>query len=799
MKKILAVLLIFITAHQSSNADVSLGNRCEVFMPYAFLKNTVIYKADADAIANSEDYGQKQLPPEGKFHAWVVFSDRADNVTYNSPSTQSGEFSHLFFRERLKIAKIKNGFALVYREPIENTVYPNISDYAESRGWVPMKNLLLWTTCPTDSKGIYEKAILAANVDALDKINDMGRIYNNPETKTGNDRVKTDMNIYFVMKRGENDLVLLSSDYNLLGYSDQTLYGWVSESSFINWNQRSCLEPTWNLQDVNYFRGESVNIYIDESMTKSASHFVFGRSLNPVEKDGSPTQYRLPKEALRYPILDNDTGDSTIYKCTSFGQLGGSLNAAIDLQREIVGRTETIMDRIMHMNLIIVIDGTSSMKHFYAPIKEAIKKGANFIRPGYTFKVGVVIYRDYPDGEYMTECLPMVNQDDPRLAKFLDNGGEYGIKSVGTTWEEALYQGIAAALDYKRMGYSPDESNLMVIVGDCGNNENDNNINPDDLINKMLNSKMNLITFQVRRESQEAFLLFNQQLRSLMMSNVRSLYQRLSNNLKPRMKDVAYGYDLKTNLSEITKEDSEYYVFQVRQAEDGHEMDARILAELINNGLGDFADAIKKRIDLIANHGNIFKPNFGRDGLVQQLDSAVFFDFYGKDYYQKIKNTNTMIAFTGYTSKKNKLGRDYWKPIIFISSDEFDNLIQKLEPVNKVARGNSNSRTEYVAAMKALLRSLIPDIKEEDLDNTNLDEIQALIAGLNESTQAQKKGPSLIDIIDPKVISQAKYFEIVSTFARKYRELINIKNKGYRYQKSINNMNYYWIPIEDLP
>lgn len=796
MKKTLANIFFLICIFQIALADVTLGTRCEVFLPASFYSNSVLYKVDADAIANSSDYGQKQQPSGGSKRYWVAYSDRDNNTTYNSPSTESGEYSHLLWNEKVIIAKIKDGFALVYREPVVKAVYPSISEYAESRGWVPMKNLLLWTSCPTDSKGIYEKAILAANVDALDKVADMGRVYRNPTTKSGNDRVKTDMNIYFVMKHGENDLVLLSKDYNLGGSSDDRLYGWVSESSFIKWEQRSCLEPTWNLQDVSYFKGNSVNTYIDKTMTKRGSWFLFGRSQNPDEKEGSPYQYRLPKETLRFPILDNDTGDSTIYKCTTFGHLGGSLNAAIDLQREITLHLDKVMSKIMHMNLIIVIDGTSSMKPFYAPVKEAIKEGTKFIRPGYTFKVGVVIYRDYPDGEYVTEYLPMVEQDDPRLAKFLDNGGEYGIKSVAPTWEEALYQGISLGLDYKKMGYSQDESNLMVIVGDCGNNENDKKIDPDDLANKMLNSKMNLITFQVRRENQEAFLLFNQQLRSLMMSTVRGIYKKLSKNLKPRMKDVAYGYDLKSNLSDIVNEDSEYYVYQVRQADDGHEMDARILAALINNGLGDFADAIKKRLDLVVNQGNIFGPS--KDSLVQEVDSAVFYDMLGNELFHKVKESNTMIAFTGYTSKRDNSGRDYWKPIIFISTDEFVNLLQRLEPVNRISVEKKNDRKGYVDAMKALLRSLIPDISEEDMFNKNINEIMALISGLNESSQAFK-GPSLVDILDPKVVTDSEFFEIVTSFARKYRELNNIRTKGYRYQKTFNRVKYYWIPIDFLP
>ena len=143
MKKIFANIIFLIGIFQVAQADVSLGNRCEAFLPASFYSSTIIYKDEADAIANSNDYGQNQQPSLGKRY-WVAYSDREENTTYNSPSISSGEFSHLRFNETVRIAKIQNGFALVYREPVEAVAYPNISDNAETRGWVPMKNLLLW-------------------------------------------------------------------------------------------------------------------------------------------------------------------------------------------------------------------------------------------------------------------------------------------------------------------------------------------------------------------------------------------------------------------------------------------------------------------------------------------------------------------------------------------------------------------------------------------------------------------------------------------------------------------------------
>jgi len=800
MKNNLVYLAITLISVESAWADVNLGTRCEAFLPASFYSHSVIYKSDAEMVANSSTYGQDEKP-SGSKHYWIAYSDREGNTTYNGPSKSSGEYSHLFFNEKVRIAKIENDFALVYREPAVQSQYPNISTNAETRGWVPMKNLLLWITAPVDEKGIYEKALLAANIDAKEKVADMGRVYNNPLTRGGETLLKTDMNIYFIMKRGENGLVLLSEQFSLEGTSDRVLYGWVSESSYITWNQRSCLEPTWELEDVRYFTGKEVPIYAKPDKSRRAAGFVYGRSLNQEEEAESPTRYRLPKEALRFPILDNDGCDTTLYKCTTFGTIGGSLNAAIDAQKANKEAIEETVGRIQHMNLLVVIDGTKSMEPYYEPVKAAIKKGSDFIRDGFTFKVGVVIYRDYADGQYMTEYLPMVDKDDARLAKFLDTGGSYGIKSSprDKSKEEALYQGIRLALDYKTMGYRPDESNLMVVIGDCGNDEKDDKINADDLVQQMVAAKMNYMTFQVCRENHPAYLSFNQQMRSIMMKNLETQYRRLSANLKPRMNRVASGYDLRSNLSKEGSSSSEYFVSAVRQAEDGQQMPAQTLAVLLKNSLADFSEAVQNRIDNVIGGGKHFDYNVSvRDDLEAEVDSAFYVSEIGLERYLELKKTNTMSAFTGYTLKKDESGRDYWKPIIYISADEFNNLIQRLEPVNRIAKTNSDDRKGYVDAMKALLRSLIPDISDADLDRKTVGEVMALIAGLNESSAALK-GPALIYIQDPKVVSHTEYLGLVTDFARKYRKLQNIKSKGYRYALNFNNVKYYWIPIEDMP
>jgi len=151
----------------------------------------------------------------------------------------------------------------------------------------------------------------------------------------------------------------------------------------------------------------------------------------------------------------------------------------------------------------------------------------------------------------------------------------------------------------------------------------------------------------------------------------------------------------------------------------------------------------------------------------------------------------------GYTRVKDSSDRDYWKPIIYISTDELSTLISQLQGVNAAAQ--QGDRKPYVDAMKALVRSMLPDISSAEMDAMGVQEVMNLITGLNASTQALK-GPTLVQVQDPKAVSNAGFQGMVTRFQQKYNGLKKIKNdKNYKYSLMINNTKYYWIPVEDMP
>ena len=791
MKKNL--LLLFFILGIGVHAQTALPPTCEAFLPKVLVKN-IVSESEVATINASNNYGQSGTPTR---RYWMVFSDRDNNITYTQPNSNSAKFSRLSFNEELRIAKVKGDYALVYSEK-KNGAWPEISEKAESRGWVPLSKLLLWQSCPTNEKGIYYKALIVANLDEA-KTNDIGRMYRNPDNTTEFQRLKSTMDFFFVMKRDpKRKIVLLSREYTLGGTNTQKLEGWVNVNSYVAWNQRSCLEPNWNPDDVSYFKSNNhkadVFEHPDLNPDELCAHFDFGTP-NKHDKNRM-TKFRMPNEALRYPILDNDSGDKNIYKCTTFGFNGGNLGNASAVESEKEKKKKEYLNKLENVNLTIVIDGTTSMDKYFPAMKNGIKEAFEYLNKDYKVRVGVVIYRDYPDGDYCTEYLPLQPKADiARVNTFLDKGGDgvYGIKSGAKdhTHEEALYKGIEVALDREKMGFTPDQSNLLLVVGDCGNDAKDTLcLSSDSLVSKLVENNIQMMVFQVRRNNLVPWQLFKQQMLGMLQKNMSRQYKPYG--IRAHFEEVEDGRDLKIDPSKAI------FVSSMRYPPLQEDMAQNKLSDLIVNSIMDFNQAIRKQISIIDGFVGFESNDAAQTGGESSINASFVKERMGDEYYEMLKKSNTMMAFKGYTKRKDPSGRAYWKPVVFISGDELDQLIKRLTPVYEVSRNGGNDRVPYVRAMKALIKSMIPDITDAEMDQKGTGEVMNLIAGLNETSDALH-GPSLLEIQDPKSVNHQQFQSICAEFTKKFRNIQHIKHQRYEYVVRTNNKTYYWIPIEDMP
>ena len=287
--KRLSVLLLCCGIVINAIAAPQLPGNCTAGLPNLLLKKT-IKESEVNNLVKAGKWGQTNKSQK----YWTVYSDRSHNTTYNSPSTSSGKCDELDFNEQVRIAKIERDFALVYTENQKGVIYPLVSSNAKSRGWIPMKNLLLWSSCPTDEAGIYNKALIVLNIDEAKKGNiDIGKRYQNPVTKDSPQKLVADMHFYFVMKKSDNGLVLLAKECKMEGYFYSVLYGWVSPGSYVPWSQRTCIEPNWKPSVAEELKGKRVNVYKDG---RKATDIEMGRANNITQNP--TTLYRLEPQCM---------------------------------------------------------------------------------------------------------------------------------------------------------------------------------------------------------------------------------------------------------------------------------------------------------------------------------------------------------------------------------------------------------------------------------------------------------------------------------------------------------------------
>ena len=803
MKKYVLLLVLLIVGIATSSAQAPKLPSSGMGKPKVF-NESLLKESSLNAFLRSPNFTPVNLTDK----PWVVYSDRDNNQTYMSPAPNSAKCTTLKFNETLRVAYVKNGFALVYVDPIQ-TKSLQISQEAVSKGWVPMSNLLLWNSALSNDQGIYYKALLCRSLDSEEQSSKKlptTTCYFAPNKTAKSDEIPSDMNFYFIMKR-QGNMVLLAKHSRIsdLAASDKMLLGWLEQDTFAPWNQRSCAEPTWKHEDVEYFAEKDVKIKFYENKSLSGnpiSDFKFAKK----QYERRPRYiYRMKGNDLRYPILDD--GNSKIYNLSTFKTFGNDsknngMSEADSIQLAVFKRQQQI-------NLAIVIDGTKSMEKYYPAVKEAIKHGCNYFNTDkYTLKVGVVIYRDYADGESgLVEVLPLTRVSNiDRINDFLDSGGAYRIRSASgdKTEAEALYYGINTALD--RLKFKKGESNMMLIVGDCGNDLADTKISRESLVRKMVEKEMHVMGFQVRNIGErEAYGNFNSQIiwliRNTLLGNYKALTKgkEISINVERVSNSAGHneGYDYKAETKR------QLYLGNYRRAlssVNNGEMDPAKLTTHMTSAISTFATTIQDQIDLIAQKGKSMIFAVDPNNIDINVDIEFIKKRLGADYADKLKNSQ-VITFKGYTPKKSEDNREFFKPIIFIAESELSMLLKRMEPVYIAAINRDvKNRKPYFDAMKALVRSLAPGLSEEEMGALRNDEITKMIGGLNEAPASLKTQYRLDDLTNREVIPDDQYERIILDFKYKYDNLRHVfQDTRYQYKRTFGDIIYYWLPIDMLP
>lgn len=765
-KYILFALIMKISVCINLQAQTELPAKAMFRPKYLLERNDT--RAEWDSKIKNENWGNSS----NRF--WDVYSDRADNFTF---STSSGitRFKQLDFMEKVKIAKISNGYALIYKEEYAQS-FPDISKSAISLGWISIDHLLLWNSCPIDKHKIYDKGVVVNNLDELssdDGVNTRPSFKENPElTKsTGLEALK--LEFYFIYKE-EGESFLIGKQNQIEGSNSEkaVILGWISKKSITRWNQRICLEPVYGQNNLAKLSG-SIKPAIFLEKNQAIAYQTNGSMENAYVRPPLELNRMLPY-TFRYPILSTPQED--VHNVVTIGNMSES---TIKPTAETFEKYNYLKKLQANINVVFVIDGTSSMTKYYKPIAEALIKSTKKDDISSRFKFGAVIYRDYIDKNEAIETKPLTSIDKiNEITSFLM---QVEAKShAGDDLPEALFYGLETALD-KNMGFQKDESNFIILVGDAGNHLDDaEGRTLDKITNKLAEYSVNLIAFQANNGYDATYTDFITQSMSMIKQTIKSA---VGSSVDFKLTKPGYKESVVKGSNEKT-----IMVGGIAFCDIGKSQQPEQLEKLVETKITDFDEQVKSWLSLLEKMVNSRGSDVWTDEIIQWMKRKGFTDAQIKILQGE------QIKVNGYTSSKIKKPElNVFDYTIFISKVEFDELIENLNIVYKPI--SSNRRRDFQDALKSLALSYVG---QSDIENYEVDEIMKDILGGVPYVSNSLKGIKIRDIIEIKRLSNQELDRYMSNFKQSITHLESITNNRDYYFES-NGQRYYWIPVDEMP
>lgn len=781
MKPIHVILgaIALMLAPMLSNAQTKLPDKA-MGMPIVFQNEQESWSWEN--VAESQNWGKLSN------NFWVVYIDREGAKSYSSPSVGSVENDGLEFMHPYYVAKIVNGYALLYEEKMAQTNL-EISRKAKSIGWVPLDHLLLWSSCPRTIGQVYQKAVILKDIDEIQNKRDINET--SPEFSKCPDRVvgagwrASDLEFYFVYKT-VNGAALLVADSKLpdMGDVSKEKKGWMRRGLYTSWNERLCYEPNFG-DDVKGNYAAIFKTKQDALRYKQSGDYESALWIEKLEaKRWVPNQ-------IRFPVLET-SNNGYIAQVGTIGSMGDGSAIGTNTNRDEINRIKRKIDEIEkkmdRVNVVFVMDGTSSMRNYYQPMAKALQNAMNQnSMRGSNMYFGAVIYRNYADGDSLTE-MKQLTKDYQGVANWL---AVRECKSVGQSHYEAMYYGIDYALS--EMNWNKDNCNFIILVGDAANDPNDKKgKNMDAIVSKLADYGVNFVAFQANHMNHAAYHDFATQIQQIMTKELSQLMKR--NVKRADFKLTHQLYQVKSAAGEWPIYSSAYRFAEIDKSENANELE-----KIVENKIVDFKEQANEQLVMlrqaIENAGGESSGMIGTTLDARRIDDILQQIGLSNSDIRALKDANITLKVKGFATR-NADGTDVFAPCVFMAKAELDDLITSLEKVSQNI--STNRRQDLQDALKALALSYIGQSK--NADELSVEEVMDAVAGLTSGTgKSVLAGVNLKDITNPNKVTGNQIKDFVDQIKEDVSILKKRRSDKNCYFDSKNYVRYYYILLEDMP
>ncbi len=766
---------------------------------------------------------------------WCIYSDRNDNPLLNA---QGGTTSKMLeFLQPLYVTDVISSNLL---EVCGYEKDNNGTPIFKKLGYINKRNVLLSSYSWLNSYGASRHAMICYSLDSdvrnkkdiVDYLGVKNRFYLRPDFKY-DQGIPKKFKIYFVLKEEGNMLLLSTKDQ--ITASDKldrgSVPGWINKILVTQWDHKICLQPNY---------GSKVKPY--ESHENRVPTFYDIQPARLVDKTGELGSNEeqdvaaywplisLPGNHFRLPILEEvKKGDDRRIR-TVASLVGPKKEISVDnLQTEKY--IKDIEDRTRKVNILIVLDGSRSMEEYFTGVANSLQTITQNMKSGgfEQVKIGVAIYRDASDaanislipltGKYHRdyEFVPLTN-DIESIEQFLkESAATYqNINSVGADRYESVYNGLLRAV--RDANFNPNESNFMLLAGDCGNHPNDNAINIEQIVDIVASKNLNIQAYQVHygeRTAEEAgrnlmnpYLKFRTDMSYVIKESARKrlmMYNKRSEDNVSVIEPITFKFELQQNQNY-----QEIRTYRAAQAQGDVLISNRMTwtEQVINSSLftanttksiNRYFESLNSQLKTLQSSSNTSKRNPTNPtdvsvdlndlcrirGLTDEQCQAI------KDYGNFSIIGYTLTEFYGTSTKA-------YSTVVFMTVQEKQNLANRLSNVIQKSAAGSERRSNFKTAIIDLVKGIMGDNDNVVIEQLTLSEIWEKCIGVKFNQEFQEIGNIPIGLLDQSSVLSETDFEVFFTqFKNKVIEFSSYRDSSV--QGEIGEQMVIWVPTKVFP
>ena len=365
----------------------------------------------------------------------------------------------------------------------------------------------------------------------------------------------------------------------------------------------------------------------------------------------------------------------------------------------------------------------------------------------------------------------------------------------------------------KEVGFNNGQSNVLVLVGDAGNHDSENDKNSDKynkkkIIKLLVDKKINLISFQVNNntlDNNKTIISnrFSSDSKAYIFGSATNILKKMKTDAKIKIiqeKNESYSLGFKGFNLETTQ--PLYGTFN--KAVPGESMKISTFKRNLINSFTSYMiklDKEAKELEDIIDGSPL--PTDGGDEKRFRLQLEDFCEINGlTDYECELLYNEGEVSVAGYTHMKIN-GYTALTAVAFISKNYKEKIDERLEDLSSIGTSNiSEARKKLYETIITIVRGLMgPNTPESVIADKTFDEIWNIILNIDFSENNALKTTKIKDIKNDQVIGSDDlliFIENLKSEVENFQEFPQERDVKYSSFKNGREI-FYWIPFSKIP